>query len=193
MSGILFLTDQDFFIKEGQNGLILCTQVPGYSLVLFYSNLCPHCKTLDPIFRSLPKHISGCNFAMVNIKTYPKVHTASKKTLCEISYVPTLILYVDGIPFVRCKVEYTVEAIKAFIVKVHEHIKQQTATPASLSNPRTMTTMGRNQFENRYGNDPKQKHKHQAHRSPLTEGIPVFGSNDNVTYLDFIDAYSTPR
>ena len=49
MSGLLFLTNDDFVLNKGTKGNILCTSIQGFSLILFYSTQCPHCKSLIPI------------------------------------------------------------------------------------------------------------------------------------------------
>ena len=67
MSGLLFLTSQDFQIQKGVKGPILCTNIQGFSLILFYSTQCTHCQTLIPIFKILHGAIGGCQFGMINV------------------------------------------------------------------------------------------------------------------------------
>ena len=55
MSGLLFLTSDDFYLQQGQSGHIMSTNIQGFSLVLFYSTMCTHCQDLIPIFKALPE------------------------------------------------------------------------------------------------------------------------------------------
>lgn len=72
MNSFLFLEARDFSIRPGENGqvLFLTYQPRGLTLVLFYSNDCPHCEALIKQFKQLPSIINGCQFAMVNVGRY---------------------------------------------------------------------------------------------------------------------------
>ena len=50
MSGLLFLNSEDFHLNKGTRGPIMCNNIQGFSLILFYSTQCQHCKELIPIF-----------------------------------------------------------------------------------------------------------------------------------------------
>ena len=69
MSGLLFLTANDFSVIQDKknNNNILINNIPGFSLVLFYSNQCQYCKTIIPIMKKLPGTINGCQFGMINV------------------------------------------------------------------------------------------------------------------------------
>ena len=64
---LIFLTNNEFILKEINKSKVLCNPIPGFCLVLFYSTECSHCKTLIPIFRKLPGTIGGCQFGVINI------------------------------------------------------------------------------------------------------------------------------
>ena len=68
MSGLLFLTSDDFNIQKGTKGNIVCNNIRGFSLILFYSTSCPHCEKFIPIFKNLPGSLPGCQFGLINIK-----------------------------------------------------------------------------------------------------------------------------
>ena len=169
MASLLFLNDEDFTIGKGTKGPILCTNIPGYSLVLFYSNKCPHCKALDPIFRKLPGTIQGCQFAMLNVNNSQKCVQLSKNTIAPITYVPCLILHVSGRPFMRYQGPHDFENIRRFIVEVSQ--KLQTKQKFSSENVK----------EEPRGRIPE-----------FTIGHPLYG-DDNVTYLEFKEAYFNDR
>ena len=46
---MIFLSDKQ------KSGLVLCNNIKELSLVMFYSNNCPHCKDMLKILRVLPK------------------------------------------------------------------------------------------------------------------------------------------
>lgn len=165
MSGLLFLTDEDFYIGKGTKGPILCTNIPGYSLILFYSSKCPHCKALDPIFRSLPGSIQGCQFGMLNVNNNSRCVQLSKNTISPITYVPTILLYINSRPFMLYKGPNTREHILQFIVEVAQ--KMQNKHKFSSENVKE---------------DPRGK------IPEFTIGHPLYGDEDR-TYLEFQEAY----
>ena len=59
-SGLLFLNKQDFNLSQGKNGMLLTNNIPGVSLLLFYSPRCPNSNAFLPIFKKLPTIINGC-------------------------------------------------------------------------------------------------------------------------------------
>ena len=65
MSGLLFLAKEDFKQTAGNKGTLMCTEIGGFSLILFYSTACGYCQTMIPIFKHLPGSISGCQFGMI--------------------------------------------------------------------------------------------------------------------------------
>lgn len=166
MSALLFLSDEDFFIAKGTKGPILCTNIPGFSLVLFYSNKCPHCKNLDPIFRSLPGTIQGCQFGMLNVNNNSNCVQLSKNTICPILYVPNLFFYVNGRPFMIYKGPHDLENIRRFVIEVAQ--KLQNKQKFSSENVK----------EEIRGRIPE-----------FTIGHPLYGDED-VTYLEFKEAYT---
>ena len=88
MSGLLFLTSDDFKISRGTKGNILTTCIPGVSLILFYSTQCEHCKNLIPIFKKLPGTVGGCQFGMINVSNNKQCILMSRETIAPISFVP---------------------------------------------------------------------------------------------------------
>ena len=80
MAGLIFFSDDDFTIKSGNKGDLLCNNIPGISLCLFYSTQCSYCQNLIPNFKNLPGSISGCHFGMINVSKHKKiVHMASRE------------------------------------------------------------------------------------------------------------------
>jgi thiol-disulfide isomerase/thioredoxin len=123
MSGLLFLSSDDFVLQKGTKGTILCTAIPGFSLILFYSTQCPHCQKLIPIFKKLPGSIGGCQFGMINVSTNKNVIKLSKDTIAPITYVPYVVLYVNGRPFMKFNGPLVESELKRFVIEVAQKIE----------------------------------------------------------------------
>lgn len=125
MSGLLFLTSEDFFLGKGQKGNLLCTNIPGFSLVLFYSTQCGFCQNFIPVFKKLPGTLGGCQFGMINVSQNKKCVEMSQHTLTPIKYVPYILLYIDGKPFMVYKGEGNEAQIRQFIVDISNNIQKK--------------------------------------------------------------------
>jgi len=177
MSGLLFLTADDFTVENGTKGKILCNPIPSFSLVLFYSNQCKHCKTLVPIFKKLPGTIGGCQFGLLNVGTNMKVVQKSKGTVTEIQYVPLIILYINGKPFMRYAGNYNQAEIIQFVVSMSKRVQTKEAFV--------------NKNNNSLKSDPAIKENPRGGIPAFSIGKPLKGDGRfDVCYLDFKNAYS---
>jgi len=168
MSGLLFLSDEDFFVGKGTKGPILCTNIPGFSLILFYSTQCVHCQNLIPLFKKLPGTIGGCQFGMINVSSNKQCVQMSKDTIAPISYVPYIVLYIQGKPFMRYNGPHDAEEIKRFVIEVANKI-QSKQTFSSENDKEPQNGKGIPEF---------------------SIGKPLCGQDDDVCYLNFNDAYN---
>jgi hypothetical protein len=171
MSGdaILFLTSEDFDIQKGTNGDILCHNVPGFSLILFYSTSCAFCKDLVPIFKKLPGSINGCQFGMINVGRCRNLVEMSQTTVAPIKYVPYIVLYINGKPFMVYKGPHSDTEIRNFVVEVANNIQKK------------------QQFSKE-----KVKEEQNPGLPAYCIGKPVCG-NDKVCYLTFNGAYEAKK
>ena len=165
MSGLLFLTSEDFGVTSGNKGDILCHGIPGFSLILFYSTQCVHCQTLIPIFKKLPGSIGGCQFGMINVSTNKKCIRLSKDTITPITYVPYIILYIQGKPFMKYNGPHDSNEIRRFIIEVS------------------------NKVQNKQKFTDKEVKDDGKGIPQYTIGHPLCGPNDKVCYLPMEDAY----
>ena len=166
MSGpILFLTSEDFEIQKGADGNALCHNINGFSLILFYSTYCDHCQTLIPIFKKLPGTINGCQFGMINVSTNKIIVEKSQDTISAIRYVPFIVLYVNGKPYMIYKGPHEESEIRKFIIEVANNIQKK------------------QQFSKE-----KVKEGNAGGIPAYTIGKPLCG-NDKVCYLTFNGAY----
>lgn len=170
MSGLLFLSSDDFSIARGTKGNILVNTIPGFSLILFYSTQCQHCQTLIPIFKKLPGTIGGCQFGMINVSTNKNIVRLSKDTVAPITYVPYIVLYINGRPFMRYQGPHDSGEIRRFVFEVAQKVqsKQKFSSDTVKEDPR--------------GDIPA-----------YTIGHPLYGLNERVCYLDFSDAYGNGK
>jgi thioredoxin-like negative regulator of GroEL len=165
MSGLLFLTSDDFTVTKGQKGNILTNSIPGFSLILFYSTQCIHCKTLIPIFKKLPGTIGGCQFGMVNVSTNKRCVYMSKNTIAPIEYVPYIVLCIQGKPFMKYNGPHDSNEIRRFVIEVANKVQSK------------------QQFTN--------EHIKTVEKGipEYCIGKPLCGSNDKICYLEFDEAY----
>jgi len=167
MSALLFLTSDDFNIQKGQKGDILCNNIKGYSIVLFYSTQCVHCQNLIPIFKSLPGTIANCQFAMINVSTQKNVILLSRNTIAPITFVPYIIFYVNGRPFMKYNGPHVSDEIKRFILEITRNL----------------------QNKQKFYQDTTDKHEKEKKIPEYTTGVPK-NCTDGVCYLEFDEAYT---
>lgn len=168
MSGLLFLTSDDFIINKGIKGDILCTNIPGFSLILFYSTQCVHCQNLIPIFKKLPGTIGGCQFGMINVSTNKQCVRMSKDTIAPISYVPYIILSINGKPFMRYGGPHDAVEIKRFVLEVANKVQSK---------------------QKFISENVKEPEKGKPSIPEYTIGHPLCGDDDKVCYLKMDEAY----
>ncbi len=124
MSSLSFLDSDDFSIKNGNNGQLLCHDLQHVSLVLFYSTHCGFCQKLIPIFKQLPTLVNGCQFAEINVSVNKRVVEMSQTTITPIKYVPLIIMYVNGTPSMEYKGAYDIREIRKFIMETYAMIEK---------------------------------------------------------------------
>ena len=169
MSGLLFLTSEDFQLAKGTKGTIMCNRIPGFSLILFYSTQCEHCQSLIPIFKSLPGTIGGCQFGMINVSHNKSCVMMSRESIAPIKVVPYIILYISGKPYMRYQGPHDPKEIARFIVEVSNKVQ----------NKQTFTK-----------DDTRIKHDSKGGIPAYTIGHPLCGPDDGECYLEFNDAYT---
>lgn len=169
-SGLHFLTSDDFAIARGTKGDILCTQLPGFSLILFYSTNCDFCKVLIPIFKQLPGTIGHCQFGMINVQQNKKCVMMSRQTIAPIKEVPYIVLYVSGKPYMRYKGPYNGQEISKFVLEVAQKVQKQ----------------------EKFSKTDTRIQKQKGTIPQYTIGHPLCGEDD-VCYLEFDEAYGAPK
>lgn len=203
MSGIHFLENDDFIVKQGDKGFLLSLTYnvlcKGLTLLLFYSIDCDYCKTLIPVFKQLPQYVNGCQFAMVNVNRNIDVVERSKNTIAPITYVPDLILYVNGSPYVRYDGPHVIGHIQKFIFNANDNIK----TTAFMDMESSVTQQEQPQSQQQPQYNPQQqtpkigftemkKEESPGEQIPAyTIGTPLYGEKkrEKVCYLNFNSAY----
>lgn len=204
MSGILFLGNDDFQIRQGDQGMLLTLTYDskGLTLVLFYSKECPYCDSLINKFKQLPNFVNGCQFAMVNVNRNMSVVERSKNTVAPITYVPDVILYVNGMPYIRYDGPHDINHIKEFIISIYQKIQKTSFTEPQEQQPQQQPQQHPGQHINQQQQRPGQPG--QMHAEGLPKGIrqhddiPAYtigkplcgdGKKEGVCYLNFQKAY----
>ena len=124
-NSLIFLTSEDFSIQAGKKGQVLCTTIPGVSFILFYSNQCPHCGDVIDNFKKLPQIVPGSKFGLVNVSNNKQVAIMSQQTVSPITYVPFIVLFVNGRPFMIYNGQKTTREMAGFVYEVVTRINQK--------------------------------------------------------------------
>ena len=172
MSGLLFLTAEDFQLNRGTKGNIMCNSIQGFSLILFYSTQCSHCQSLIPIFKTLPGTVGGCQFGMINVSHNKSCILMSRESIAPIKVVPYIILYINGKPYMRYQGPQDAGEIARFIVEVSQKIQSK----------QSFTKEDKNIKQSKKGRIPA-----------YTIGTPLCGPDDKVCYLEFDNAYGNDK
>ena len=190
-SGIYFLNEDDFILRENTKGKLLGIKenFNGLTLLLFYSRECQFCEKLLAQFKQLPSLIMGCKFGMVNINQNPSVVDISKTTISPITYVPDLILYVNGLPYMRYDGPGEIENIKEFIVDIYQKLQKT----SFLQNQNSQHQSSSRENEIQQG----MAHSEAEEEIPAySVGKPLCGTSKDAygkCYLDFDDAYISSK
>lgn len=162
MNGLLFLSSDDFYVNETENGRLLnCTINQGLCLILFYSTQCAHSQRAMPVFKRLPYMIHGCSFSMINVSVNAKCVHMSKTTISPITYVPILILYFNGEPYYKYTGAIDIQEIQKFILQMSKILQSKQQFVSNV--------------------------KQETERPQFTTGIPFCDSE--FCYLEFETAY----
>jgi len=175
------LTYKDFFIADGTRGKILCTKVKGICLVMFFSPACDYCKHFLPSFDKLSKTLNGCMFAIMNVNQNKPIIGMSKNTIIPITYVPYILLYVDGKPFMRYDGPKDENEIKRFIFEITRKFSIQNKFASQKQVPNQKIQIDKNTTI-----DARQENEIPAY----TIGIPKTGGAKQVCYFNYDEAYS---
>jgi len=174
MSGLLFLTSDDFHIQQGTKGKIICNNIPNFSLVLFYSTSCPHCQQFIPILKKLPGSLPGCQFGMINVNKNKRIIRDSKETIPPIEYVPYIILFINGKPFMRYDGPPNHQEILKFVHEIAQKVEDKQKFSVKQQN---------NQVREKLVMKPTKN------IPEYSVGHPLYGCDGDVCYLPFNNAY----
>jgi hypothetical protein len=165
MNGLLYLTSEDFTLTTQKDKKLMAHSIKGYSLILFYSNGCQYCPESVDLFKRLPGAVSGCQFGILNVDNNKDFIQKSKDTISQITYVPYILLYIDGIPFMKYNGPPEITEISTFVLDVHKTLQQ------------------------------RQKFSAETVKKDPTGGIPAYTIGhplrNMVCFLEFEEAYSS--
>ena len=120
MNNLFFLTEDDFYIDQGQKGPILACNYEGFCMVLFHADAgrCKHCEETIPEFKKIASKFGQCGFGLCNLNKFPGVVTMSKQTIAPFKYVPYIVFYVNGRPFARYEGERNASDMAEFLKEI---------------------------------------------------------------------------
>lgn len=184
-SGIFFFKNDDFVVRQNLKGKLLSfrEECKGLYLVLFYSEQCQYCDQLMSDFKLLPQKLLGCKFVMVNINKNQEIVEKAKQTICPITYVPDLILYVNGLPYIRYDGPNGLEDIKKFIIDISNKLEKTQFMEETQPQPNQQQVQFQETVE-----------KQETEIPAYTIGKPLCGNGRDeqfgVCYLNFGQAYN---
>ena len=121
-SAPLFLDTNDFQLtqieNQGEKKIILTTQIPGLSLLLFYSPRCKYSNQILPVFKRLPQSITNCQFGLINVSNNRQLVQMSNQSITPIQYVPYIILYLHGQPYMIYNGPHNQQDIRSFVIEI---------------------------------------------------------------------------
>lgn len=89
---IVFLPETSFSLDSANN---LNVDIPGFSIVLFFSTRCKHCSSMQQTFIQTNMVIDGCTFAMCNVEEEKGLIGMCSKSNCAITYVPYIVFFAN--------------------------------------------------------------------------------------------------
>jgi thiol-disulfide isomerase/thioredoxin len=129
MSNIIYCDDQDFYLSKGQSGKVLLSNSKhkeGIFFVFFFSTKCPNCDVgMEAFTRLIRKFPPEVKFGAININDYPTIIAKAAQSCTPLEYVPYLVLYFRGKPFLRYDGEMNTEDMTAFLTDSIKRIDQK--------------------------------------------------------------------
>jgi hypothetical protein len=142
-SSIQFLNDSNFSVDSGGT---LHVSISGFSLILFYSTQCPHCKEMMEAVKRMPNIINGCSFGVINLDQNKGVIQKCAKSQLQLKYVPFLVFFASGVPYMVYNGPTVESEIKRFIVQVSDaYVKefQNSGVPSAPAQSQMTQQQGR--------------------------------------------------
>jgi hypothetical protein len=160
---------------------------------------------------------------MINVNKLEnrRVVQLSNQTIVPITYVPDIILYVDGIPYMRYDGTHDIQSIKTFIVDIYQRLQKTAFLDAKKATSKQDGGRGgRGEQQNQSsgqgypqnnrmqtsGQRPPLPNVQQQQTQNITEKrtnntIPAYtigrpkcsGERDDVCYVSFNEAYTSPN
>lgn len=119
MNNIVYCEDKDFYLAKGQTGkILLCNNrfKDDIFFVFFFSTKCTSCESgmdaFTQLFRKFPPEIK---FGAININDYPTIISKSAQSCTPLEYVPYLILYFRGKPYLRYEGDMELDQMVNFL------------------------------------------------------------------------------
>lgn len=160
------------FILAGKNTKSLNINIPGNVLVFFEMNGCQGCKAFKGIFNQLATE-NLVNCAIINVSNFPRVVEMSRQSNVPITKVPSLILYINGVPKAKYNGNKNIPMIKNFIQQILN--KQQMNT----TNVPQRSSMYGLQQPKRQVYQPEVRNRMNTTRGPVAGGYTIMNNQDD--------------
>jgi hypothetical protein len=188
MNGLIFLSSGDFTLHQGTKGPIMCTSIPDLSLILFYSTKCEYCHDFLEAWRRLPGSLAGCQYGICNVGKNKGAILMSKETIAPIEFVPYVLLYINGKPYMNYQGSPAIKDILDFVKEVNQNYLQ---TKANIQRVERRNANNGGVSASKQGGTSRKKEENrddseQASGRGCTTGVPIYGdywNPDNACYL----------
>jgi thiol-disulfide isomerase/thioredoxin len=135
MPNVKFLTTEDFSLA----GQTLSNGIShGYSLILFFSNRCPHCSMAQNILSHLSDTVVGCEFGMINLDENKGVIRTAAKSNLKLEYVPLLVFFANGKAYMMYAGPLDEGNVRQFIEQVASAYAEEYSSRKGDPNGRTL-------------------------------------------------------
>ena len=160
---IYVLNQDDFKLTRGKQGPVMGVNIVSVALIFFLSDNCPKCDELKPEYKKLASIVnSSVELCYVDLSKNRKIVEMAKKSVNPIKGVPTLTIYVRGMPYMNYKGSRNAKSINTFI----NHVLVKIGKVKSSSNVNT---------NSRRNNEPNVR---QQTNPPKDEGVESLAYDD---------------
>lgn len=211
-SYIIHLNDSDFSSIGGDFKLL---KYPGFVVILFHSSQCEHCVSMLEIQKKLPNLINGATFASLNLDENKGVIQKSKNSTLELTYVPYLVFFANGKPYMIYSGDNDLSDIKKFVIQVSiqynkenkpNNNQQQIDSFNNNNNQQQIKREPIDNYGNKYQHSINQKKQEHFNTTPSTGVDQACAVGDNKClqkmesakrndscYVTLAEAYSSQR
>jgi thioredoxin-like negative regulator of GroEL len=137
--------------------------VPVIGVVMYTWHNCTHCTELEPIMKKMPSMVPSMSFYVVDIGENSTPTQMSADTILPLTYVPQIIVYINGRPFMRFSGTRNESSLRQFLAQVQHavNVSMPFHTPGQQQQTTTISSMPQQvpQQQQQHQQGPSQQHQ----------------------------------